>query len=267
MANILKPLSGSATAVARANVRRGAPNTSAPISRRLEKEAAIGVLGLTSGEAVAGQSDWYVAAPGPPDGPDEYVWAGALRAPTGGFESVGSTAPCHRRADGTVQNLSISDIQALYGAFKWTEGVGGAITPDPAWAKANIVRFLWPGVAAGAGATLWVHTKAKPHFAAVIAAISDAGLTSSVLTFDGSYVPRHMGWTPGRALSSHSWGIAIDINVRWNAYGVEPALLGAVGSVRQLVALFEAEGFAWGGRFQPDKLRDGMHFELARTDV
>lgn len=39
---------------------------------------------------------------------------------------------------------------------------------------------------------------------------------------------------------------------------------GAHGSVRELVALFEAEGFAWGGYFEPETVRDGMHFELAR---
>jgi hypothetical protein len=87
------------------------------------------------------------------------------------------------------------------------------------------------------------------------------------LTYGGTYVPRHMGWTVGRPLSSHSWGVAIDINVDWNPYGGAPAPLGAVGSVRQIVSLFEAQGFAWGGRFTPDALRDGMHFELARTDA
>jgi hypothetical protein len=43
--------------------------------------------------------------------------------------------------------------------------------------------------------------------------------------------------------------------------------MGATGSVRELVPFFEAEGFAWGGYFDPARFRDGMHFELARRDL
>lgn len=68
-----------------------------------------------------------------------------------------------------------------------------------------------------------------------------------------------------RGLSSHTWGIAIDLNVAWNGYGNVPAAHGVHGSVRQLVAIFESEGFAWGGYFEPLSICDGMHFELAIT--
>ena len=261
MTAILTALTGQVTAAAVANVRRGAATTTAPISRRLERDASFDVVGLTAGEQVAGEDSWYVG----PD--DEYVWAGAVRAPDGGFSGDSTAVPVLRRADGSPKNLPVAKLAELYGAFAWTEGKDGAIVPDQAWVKASIVKLAWPGVAGGNGATLWVHKKAKPHFQAVIDAIAAAGLTGRVLTFDGSWVPRHIRWTPGKPLSSHSWGVAIDINVRWNGVGVTPALLGAVGSVRELVPLFEAQGFAWGGRFSPDDVRDGMHFELARLDV
>ena len=76
-----------------------------------------------------------------------------------------------------------------------------------------------------------------------------------------------MGWDPSRGLSTHSWGAAIDLNVPWNGYGAVPAALGAHGSVRELVPIFESEGFAWGGYFKPQSIADGMHFELSRLDL
>lgn len=267
MAAVEKPLSGSVLAVAVANIRLGEPSTAAPIAGKLQKDAEFPVRGLTEGQLVAGQSDWYVGATPGDRGLDQFLWAGAARAPAEGLSApAGGDAPGRRRADGTLQNLPVDQIKALYGEFKYSEGKGGAIVPDPAWARSNIVKLIWKGVAGG-DATLWIHKKAKPHFEAVFAAIEARGLTDTVLTFDGSYVPRHMGWNPARALSSHSWGIAIDINARWNGYGHEPAAPGETGSVRALVDIFEAEGFAWGGRFKPMSISDGMHFELARTDV
>jgi hypothetical protein len=261
MSETLTALTGRVTAAALVNVRKDAPNTKATISRQLEKDATFDIIGTTAGERVAGEDNWYV-------GPDaEYVWAGAVRAPESGFADDNAELPVLRRADGTIKNLSAAKLAQLYGDFKWTEGKGGAIVPDPVWVKASIVKLVWPGVEGGQGATLWVHKKAKPYFERAIAAIAAASLTDRVVTFDGSWVPRHIRWTPGKPLSSHSWGVAIDINVRWNGVGVTPPAVGAVGSLRELVPFFEAQGFAWGGRFQPDELRDGMHFELARLDV
>lgn len=56
-------------------------------------------------------------------------------------------------------------------------------------------------------------------------------------------------------LSTHSWGISVDLNVRDNPLGAEPKM------DPRLVAIFEDVGFLWGGRWSRP---DGMHFQWAR---
>ena len=261
MVAVITALEGEVVAAALVNIRRGAPNRSAPIARRLETGRGFTTVSVVFGEPVAGEDHWY-AGPN-----DEYVWAGAVRAPEAGFVEAASGLPVLRRANGTIRPVPQDILEGLYGKFAYSEGQGGRIVPDPAWSKANIVTVIWAGVCGGQGAKLHIHKRARPYFEKVINAVAQAGLAERVITYDGGYVPRHIGWKAGRPLSRHSWGLAIDINARWNGDGATLAPLGSVGSVRELVPFFEAEGFAWGGRFEPDKERDGMHFELARTAI
>lgn len=103
-----------------------------------------------------------------------------------------------------------------------------------------------------------LHRKVVPSFRAAMDDILDDGLIGYLLTWDGGFVARHIGWNPARQLSSHSWGIAFDVNARWNAYGSKPAEHDAPGSVHALVPILEKHGWAWGGRWNTP---DGMHFE------
>lgn len=92
------------------------------------------------------------------------------------------------------------------------------------------------------------------------------GLLNSILTFNGGFTTRFIRNTrgPNRPLSSHSWGIAFDINASWNGLNQTPALIGKEGSVRQLVASAIKWGFFWGGWWNATP--DGMHFEISRLD-
>jgi hypothetical protein len=54
-------------------------------------------------------------------------------------------------------------------------------------------------------------------------------------------------------LSTHSWGMAIDLNASWNKLGAIPTLS------REFVNCFKKEGFKWGGEFSR---KDGMHFQI-----
>ncbi|HZP16723.1 MAG TPA: M15 family metallopeptidase, partial [Terriglobales bacterium] len=66
-----------------------------------------------------------------------------------------------------------------------------------------------------------------------------------------AFRPQRMG---GR-LSTHSWGIAIDLNPESNAQGT-------AGSMdRGVVEIFKSAGFAWGGNWQ-GRCRDPMHFQF-----
>lgn len=93
------------------------------------------------------------------------------------------------------------------------------------------------------------------------------GLLDTIITFSPkAFSPRFVRNTRGqnRPLSSHSWGIAFDINMTWNDMGMTPALIGKTGSVRQLVASAIKWGFFWGGWWSGTP--DGMHFEISRLD-
>jgi hypothetical protein len=87
-----------------------------------------------------------------------------------------------------------------------------------------------------------------------------AGLLERVLTYGGSFVPRFVRKSK-TTLSNHSFGSAFDINMKQNALGKVPALLGDEGCVRELVGIANRNGFYWGGHFSR---LDGMHFEIAK---
>jgi hypothetical protein len=254
----ITPISGTVTANARLNIRKHEPSIAAAITRREEMGAILAVRGLVQGDNVSGNAQWYAGDD------DTFFWSGAC----GNFRAAGATSlGVNRRPNGTIEPLSEKDVRQVYGTFPYTEAKKGAINIDAAWAAANIVTLPTPVLADNGYANIKCHAKARGPFERVFAAIAAAGLDERIVTCAGTFVPRHKGWNPKRGLSVHSWGLAIDFNVAWNPYGGLPAALGAHGSVRELVPYFEAEGFAWGGYFQPLSICDGMHFELARYDL
>ena len=89
-----------------------------------------------------------------------------------------------------------------------------------------------------------------------LVALRDEGLSYLVNTFDGCFVPRHMSWNPKRALSRHTWGIAVDVNARTFPYG------SARKQDSRLVAIFRRFGFEAG---QDWSTPDPMHFEAMQA--
>jgi len=88
--------------------------------------------------------------------------------------------------------------------------------------------------------------------------IEEKGLLKLVLSWNGSYNPRvERG---GSELARHALGTAFDINFANNVIGAVPAPAGAMGSVRELVPIFEKHGFEWGGKYDRPV---GMHFEFS----
>ena len=216
----------------------------APILRKVEPGTDLAVAGVAKGETFRGNDQWYAGDGG------SFFWSGACSDfSTGEPLSVAAIAPrVRRRPNGTILPLPETDLDAVFGKLTYTEGHGGRINLARAWIDANIGVARTP-LDRISQPTLEVHKKAIGAFERVFKAIADAGMISRILTYDGLFVPRHKGWNPNRGLSSHSWGIAIDLNARWNGYGVPAAAAGTDGSVRELVSFFAAEGFAWGGTF------------------
>jgi hypothetical protein len=131
-------------------------------------------------------------------------------------------------------------------------------TIDPRWEQSQIARAVlpfpipldWDMSKQATG--IQCHRLLVPLFTAVFQLIVDQGLQGAVKTYAGcyNYRPKRNGSKP----STHSWGIAIDLNARSNGMGtagdMDPAL----------VALFESHGFVWGGRWS-GKSKDPMHFQ------
>lgn len=246
----------------RLNVRRGAPSTQAAIAAKVEVGTTLAVRGVVAGEVVSGNGEWYAGTD------DAFFWSGGCGSLVTDDAAPGAPGlDVRRRPNGSILPLRDAELRSRFGDPHETEGVGGRVTPDPAWVTASLVQVAIPVLSGMGFATVTVHTKARDSFLRVFAAIAAAGLDGHIRTCAGTFVARHKAWNPARDLSPHTWGIAIDLNAEWNGYGSEPAPLGAIGSVRALVPLFEAEGFAWGGFFETQSQRDGMHFELARRDL
>jgi len=161
--------------------------------------------------------------------------------------------------------LSDNEVKKYFGTFTYKEAESGRIRIDPEWVDENIETVTIPQLSklTPSDGAVRFHKKATQQLQNAFSEIERKGLLKYILTWNGSFVPRHITWNPGKMLSRHSWGIAFDINVQWNAYGKKPADENEYGTVIPLVPIFEEHGFVWGGSW---KTPDGMHFEVAEVD-
>ena len=97
------------------------------------------------------------------------------------------------------------------------------------------------------------HAKAGQYFIAAFKTIEDEGLTDFATEYEGIYAFRCQ--RDSDIISTHTWGIAIDLNASKNPLG------GASTQDPRIVDIFKQQGFMWGGDFQHRK--DPMHFQLA----
>jgi peptidoglycan hydrolase-like protein with peptidoglycan-binding domain len=172
------------------------------------------------------------------------------------------------RSDGTIAPLSEQEIRDLYGDIDtvpkpgskgWVDVVS---TGKPGGPQLKLKRLQHAALQAIAPQGLEVHELAEPYFRKVFDDIQAAGLAGHLVKTGGTLASRHIGQDPARRLSSHTWGIAIDLNPDQNGWDKTPAADGQPGSLSRIVPLFAKHGFAWGGDFKNSPL-DGMHFELA----
>lgn len=78
------------------------------------------------------------------------------------------------------------------------------------------------------------------------------GYVKELKTWDGCFnIRQQRGY---KAMSLHSWGIAVDVNAFENGLNQQPKL--SAGFVK----CFTDAGFDWGGTW---KRKDGMHFQLS----
>jgi hypothetical protein len=142
---------------------------------------------------------------------------------------------------------------------------------DPAWEAANLVRvdFPWKAVLAWDTDTpvrsVRIHRRCAQSLVRVLQAIwSAAGRDQATIKawgmhlYGGGFEYRPV--RGGKALSSHSWGCAVDFDPERNGYGDTTPNF---ANVPEVLKAFADEGWEWGGPWRPKA--DGMHWQAART--
>ena len=149
--------------------------------------------------------------------------------------------------------LSGSSVSDAVGTFTYTPHADGTLTPDQAWVRSFIRTEQVPILG-----SVTCNKGMLPQLRAALTEVVQDGLADQVHPgeYAGCYYPRFIANDPGKGLSLHSWGIAVDLNVPGNQRGT-------VGEMdRQVVAIFKKWGFAWGGDWS---YTDPMHFEMAKV--
>lgn len=161
--------------------------------------------------------------------------------------------------------LTASQMQSRFGKIEFRINPdGNSVTILNDWKSKNIVTLDMPflkNTGPYFTSKISVHKDAADKFQKLFRAWEEKGLLHLIKSYDGAFNPRLIRGS-NTTLSTHAFGIAIDINVRWNGLGSVPARKGQEGSVRELVPIANKLGFFWGGHFTR---KDGMHFELAKT--
>jgi hypothetical protein len=147
--------------------------------------------------------------------------------------------------------LTQAQIKTQFGEFALARDSAGDLSLDPTWRSRWITRERVPQLG-----TVTCNRAVLPDLRAAMEEVTRRGLGHLVHTADfqrqgGCWNPRITRFGSGQ-LSTHAWGIAVDINVDDNPLGAEPV------QDPRLVDIMARHGFTWGG----DWLRpDGAHFE------
>jgi len=178
-------------------------------------------------------------------------------------------------------------IQPKKGELVKFFGIPGHGELDRRWYKENIVechRSLGnqlPGVPS----KWWVkiHQVVEPYLREALRRAAESAPEYKIVRI-GGFVFRHKRHDPTKPLSTHSWGVAVDINPRENfsrrfrrgeapvAWSDEYMAIWPNGVPRAFVEAFQSCGFAWGSDWDEDgestdhRYYDPMHFEWIARD-
>jgi hypothetical protein len=148
--------------------------------------------------------------------------------------------------------LSLGEIKRTFGEFTFVPRDKRFLTPHPDWVAANIVESDVPLMG-----RIKCNRRILGPLTNAMKQLQAEGLAHLVGEPAGCYSPR-MQFGNIRALSRHSFGIAVDINPTANPFGADSK------QDSRLVEVMAAWGFAWGGVWL---VPDAMHFEYAPKEL
>lgn len=157
--------------------------------------------------------------------------------------------PYFRQGDAVLPPVALKE---LFGEFAARPDPNrrGYLLIDPAWEATHIATERVPLLG-----KVTCNVAVLPQLRGAMRELVRLGLAYTVRSFSGCYARRFANRDPTQAISHHTWGVAVDINVPENPFGAPPH------QDPRLVAVMERWGFIWGGTFI---LPDGMHFEYHR---
>lgn len=151
----------------------------------------------------------------------------------------------------------LEEIKAIFGDI--ASYIRNDGTLDPGWEADQLSRTPLPFSiplswdSSKLVSQLYCHKKLIDVFPSVFSAIESEGLKKEVKTYGGCFNFRSKR-TSGK-FSTHSWGIAIDLNPATNP-------MGSSGDIHPaIVEIFRSFGFKWGGDWT-GKGKDPMHFQF-----
>jgi LysM repeat protein len=131
-------------------------------------------------------------------------------------------------------------------------------TLDPGWEAQMITRATLPFSIPLSGSPgvmitrIACHKKLADTFIAAFKELQNQGLQDKIVRYGGCFVFRQKRLS--QSFSTHSWGIAMDLNPETNAQGTS-------GNMDpDVIKVFQSFGFKWGGEFS-GKSKDPMHFQ------
>lgn len=154
--------------------------------------------------------------------------------------------------------LTQLQMKKQFGEFSVQRLANGALAPAASWEVSHIVsrRITQLGL-------VTCNKGVLADLTAAMTEITRRNLGATVHSADfayegGCYNPSVVPFSSGGAISAHTWGVAVDINVDVNPLGATPH------QDPRLVAIMRAHNFMWGGTF----LRtDAAHFEWVGPTV
>lgn len=150
----------------------------------------------------------------------------------------------------------LDEIIKVYGDYK--PFLRGDYTVSPSWERAILATCWLPiplkiGWVAAETYKIRMNKECIDSARTIFCDIAKANLWPKLKTFDGCYAWRQS--RTSQKLSTHCWGIAVDLNAATNQ-------LGETGDMDpKIVEIFEGNGWVWGGRWERP---DPMHFQACR---